>query len=315
CAIFGGMTTMGAIGFFQGYQGMSESFNKVELAMLIPVFIFGGISAVFWLVLLYYLPGLLMPRAPKLQRASGQIVIGNRGAGDTLNREIEIGGKQFKVDSALANLIAADKTYTVYYPDNANRILSIEEGIKGWNVSASEGKKTPLEYEADLLKTLFKFTDDDMRENQRGVLSDSQKTRLGGNARTGIGCIVFFLAIGGFVGSIIAATTSNLPVAAGIGGVIFLVLLMMSLNGSRNQLREINQGVVKKTSGIAAVETTQHRTTGENAHTVTNYYVTIGDVRFQVQEDEYYAFKEGRTYNVYYLDSSSTPILSAEQLS
>jgi hypothetical protein len=261
----------------------------------------------------------LFPVTLRLERLMGTIVPGNKTDDKRDAYEIEINGRSFRVTEKVHRSIDFSLSYTVYTAaygkdDDEKKILAIEE-----SVPAAYGK-SPLEYENEQLRRILNFTHSDIGLNRHSRLSTEQTARLnreiGSGAFEGIvlGCIfgiVPFLVVGGF--------TQNVFLTIIATGGVFYFFFSFSMRGSRRQRRILATGKVALASGTADVwitkEVDQHSSRGGGTHTETIYHLNVEDAEFEVEEEIYYAFKKGKTYNVYYVpDLDDQPIVSAEQV-
>jgi hypothetical protein len=258
-------------------------------------------------------------KTPRLEQVAGTIVPGDK-TGDTSDDEnrtckIEINGRLFTVPKAAYRLIDPSMSYTVYTAaygkdDDDTEIVAIEERLP-----LAYGK-SPLEYENAKLQRIFTFTNSDIVANRGGRLSGIQTARL--SRRIGAGVIpgiVFGATIAILLLISIEGLTRNLPLkAAATGGVFFSILLSFT-HHARRQQRVLTTAKVAVASGPADTWITRQRFTGGRFVPASIYHTRVGDAEYTVKENVYFAFKKGKSYNVYYVpDLDGRPIVSAERV-
>jgi hypothetical protein len=279
-----------------------------------------AVPVLFWIVctiaILFTLRGALSPKTPTLGRSIGPVVPGNQ-TDDRTNYEIEINGKSLEIPEAAYRMIDPAKTYAIYTAvygkDDDKRIVAIEENPTG---AALYGSKSPAEYEKEHLQSIYQFNDNDLAANRAGRLSPEQAVRLSKDIGSGFGTGCFFgVFLGIFPLVFIGAFTQNVLMAVGITALVFGVCVLISMRSAKGQQRKLASATVTKAHGMTFVNIRKVRHTGKNSYTETIYTVEIGDTKFTVEENAYYAFKEGAVYNVFYVpELDGQPIISAEQL-
>lgn len=163
-----------------------------------------------------------------------------------------------------------------------------------------------------LLARQIDFTAADLQANHNGRLTPRQWERLKARDRNDfVGKAIASLGTGvvcGVIGLLLLASQgSNV-----IWGGFFLLLGGLALSGFVIQLRDGWQPRPRPplhAAGSAHRHIAQHRT--QRGRTVIQYYVTIGTIPFEVDEDLYGAFREGAEYIVYY-DPKTLVFMSAE---
>ena len=174
---------------------------------------------------------------------------------------------------------------------------------------------------------MFEFTEDDLKANKRGQLSQSQKDWLKNVAQgtRSFSWINSFIAIGfTFLGLCIVLGLSlqnersraalfsdpiNLIVLIGIVPLILGILaLVIFLNYRR--ANKIENSVISSGSGPVRLD---YDSSGESG--LTSYYVFVGKKRFTYGDDMSGVFKEGEKYKVYYCGSGVYEfVMSYEQV-
>jgi hypothetical protein len=276
-------------------------------------------------VALLALASAYFPKTPTLGRLTGTVVRGNITPNKRVY-EVEINGRGFKVPQVAYELIDPAKMYTIYTADiqygrltiystdDNNHILAIEEATS----SEAAEAKSPIDYAQAQFRRLFQFSDSDLETNRAGQLSPEQAARLNNNTSNGVGQGVFLGTVFALLPfTFIGVLTQNLLwIAAGAG--FFLLLLFLSVLGERGARRKLAKALrsgAAKADGSARAWVTQvkhHRT--RHSWTETVYHIQVGEIKFKVKEDVYYAFKEGSAYRVYYVKRLQNKIISAEQV-
>ena len=162
---------------------------------------------------------------------------------------------------------------------------------------------------------MFEFTEDDLKANQRGQLSKSQKEWLkmigqggvrlqGFNVWIAIGFLFFgvCLILGLFLQNedsraVLFANPSNLLVFP-ITVVVVLGILGLSIFFARRRANKLENAVLSSVSG-----TVRHDYDSSGNSGMTTYYVILGKKKFKFADDMSSVFKEGEKYKVYFSGS------------
>ncbi len=176
------------------------------------------------------------------------------------------------------------------------------------------------------LMRAFDFTEDDLSANQRGLISEHQRTRLRGMVRGIGGCsiqtalIAFGFVFLGFC-LILASFLQNEEsrqalfsnplniVLLGLSVLAVLVLLAGAAWWNRKQAAGLTNAPLMKVEGLAKV-TKEHFKRGGSG-----YRIKIGEKDFRFIERYGGGFQDGTAYRIYYCQSGAyEPILSIEVL-
>jgi hypothetical protein len=159
---------------------------------------------------------------------------------------------------------------------------------------------------------MFEFTEDDLKANKRGQLSQSQKEWLKMVGKGGVRLQSFnvWIAIGVlFLGLCLilalflrnedtrAALFAN-PLNFGIFPILIVVvvsILALSLLLARWNANKLQNAVLSSASGNVRFD---QDSSGESG--ITTYYVVVGRKKFKFGDDMSGAFKEGEKYRFYY---------------
>jgi hypothetical protein len=159
---------------------------------------------------------------------------------------------------------------------------------------------------------MFEFTEDDLKANKRGQLSQSQKEWLKMVGKGGVRLQSFnvWIAIGFlFLGLCLilalflrnedtrAALFAN-PLNFGIFPILIVVvvsILALSLLLARWNANKLQNAVLSSASGNVRFD---QDSSGESG--ITTYYVVVGRKKFKFGDDMSGAFKEGEKYRFYY---------------
>jgi hypothetical protein len=308
---------------FSVMVSFSQPFFTGSIGGLLPVIVLVALALPLALLFLFALRVLLFPvkTAATLKRISGVIVLGNRTSYRSSSYEVEISGKQFYVPDSVYQQIDSTKVYTLYYT-NDHKIRALEEGESGRDafmdstLSQADTGKSPLDFEQEQLQRLFHFDPTELAMNRDGHLSPKQQARL--YKDTGpMGCYLVTFIFTGLPALVIglAPLMVWLRVASiAVGGVFFLLIAIAITNGTKDQRRKIAKGKIKTVTGPAVIHV-DLEDRGNHHHST--YHISLGKKRFTVQQAEYFAFKEGREYQIHYLPGvdGTDGILSAEQIS
>ncbi|MCW5874388.1 MAG: hypothetical protein KIS88_07050 [Anaerolineales bacterium] len=150
----------------------------------------------------------------------------------------------------------------------------------------------------------FNFTNDDLTANQARRLSPRQQKELQGYlaaARKGV-AVSLGLTLSApilILGLLLALAASGdelsdiWPAWLAAGALYFAIFGVFVAVDARRRKR-LREQQVQEVHGRPIRHEKQHKG-------LTAYYVTIGDVRFQVQPEQYREFKDNSYYRVYYL--------------
>jgi hypothetical protein len=177
------------------------------------------------------------------------------------------------------------------------------------------------------------FTDEELRANRAGRVSERQQARLGRARKTGrIALVVMAVLVIAFVVVILTVvlpkisdqqsdkSVPTVPIAIGV--LAFVVLVMaLSITRSRRRFNRLATGTAQTTTGV--VKTRARRMHGNVVDTSApglsygggmRYEVTIGSVRFFVPSQAVLdVFEDGRSYHGYYAGRGLiSSLLSAE---
>ena len=175
---------------------------------------------------------------------------------------------------------------------------------------------------------MFEFTEEDLKANKRGQLSQSQKEWLKMVGKGGVWLQSFnvWLAIGFlFLGLCLilalflqnedsrAALFAN-PLNFWIFPVMIVVvvgIMVLSLLLARWNANKLQNAVLSSTSGNVRFD---QDSSGESG--ITTYYVIVGRKKFKFGDDMSGAFKEGEKYKFYYCKAGFYEfVMSYEQVS
>lgn len=162
---------------------------------------------------------------------------------------------------------------------------------------------------------MFEFTEDDLKANKRGQLSQSQKDWLKSVA-SGVRSFSWtnsFIAVGFmFLGlctvlglslqnersrAALFSNPTNSIVLIGIVPLILGILALVIFLNHRSANR-LENSVISSVSGPVRLD---YDSSGESG--LTSYYVFVGKKRFTFGDDMSRVFKEGEKYKVYYCGS------------
>ena len=175
----------------------------------------------------------------------------------------------------------------------------------------------------------FNFTEEDLRENQRGLISPRQKERLQAAVRSArqderrdtlIMAGVIFLVFGGILGLVLQDESARAVLFSNPGIlVIFLVVLFLIVSVIARATfllyRDMNRLEDSVLSSVSGVVHLAEGSAGED-NNLTLYSVFVGEKRFTFLDDMSPIFKEGEKYKVYYCESGMYKrVMSYEQLS
>lgn len=162
---------------------------------------------------------------------------------------------------------------------------------------------------------MFEFTEDDLRVNKRGQLSQSQKDWLksvaGGvrsfswtNSFIAMGfvflglCIVLGLSLQNERSRVaLFSNPANLILLVGIVPLILGILALVIFLNHRSA-NKLENSVISSVSGPIRLD---YDSSGESGRT--SYYVFVGKKKFTFGDDMSRVFKEGEKYKVYYCGS------------
>jgi hypothetical protein len=197
---------------------------------------------------------------------------------------------------------------------------------KGRSIRPSTEPDAAQQYKPGSL-SIFEFTPDDLKANQRGYLTDRQRGWLQGTARgitscsiatapIALGLILLGLSItlGLFLSNedsrrVLFSNPMNLLgfAAAGVVGVSAVGLSIML---ARRQASGVQRAQLQAAQG--AIRLDQDYSPGS---TLTSYHVYVGDHKFSFTDDMSSVFREGAHYRVYYCKSGPYQlIMSFKQL-
>lgn len=174
--------------------------------------------------------------------------------------------------------------------------------------------------------SIFEFTPQDLRSNERGYITDRQRAWLRSNARgirscsmtsavIGLGFAIFgmLLTLGLYLQNedsraALFSNSMNLPMLAG-GLIAAVSILGLSIWFARRQASAVEEAALRKVQGTVRLD--QDYSPGS---AITSYHVLIGDQKFSFTEDVSRVFKEGSQYSIYFCRSGPYRlILSMEQ--
>jgi len=316
--IFFAAVTFAAVALSQVFMEIgSEDIGNILPAIIVPLIMLGVVWLGLGYAVLRGLRAVLLPRVPRLDYVTGPVVIGNPTDSGS-EQEIEVGGQQFKISNYARHLIDPGQIYTIYYTTNDNTILVMEPGATAIYDSGLGSTTSPQEAERLQLQRLYRFTESDLGTNRLGMLSRDQVQRLKQESKgSEWGCILIALPIAVFPSIFIWSFGGNVWLGLGIFAALYAFLLVVSVQNTGEDQRKLarnDPGIVKIAEGPSKVEITHERVGGEHPHTNTYYHVFIGTMKFNLPEAQYYAFKEGTAYRVYFLPDFSDKIVSAEQI-
>jgi len=172
--------------------------------------------------------------------------------------------------------------------------------------------------------TFFDFTEEDLRSNQRGFVTASQKKWLEGFAhgivrshRGGWPIIIFFLLLGS--GMILALNLSNESTRRAFFAdpIILIVLcatfpLVLGIYGvsaifARRRATRLTDAELKTAEGIVSLDE-------ESSRVGTTYYVYVGETEFKFGEDVSAIFPEGRRCRIHYCETSMLKMILSYEL-
>ena len=176
----------------------------------------------------------------------------------------------------------------------------------------------------DVLAAAFDFTDADLEANERGQLTDSQRSAIEARRRQrGCGRRVAVVAVAGsllFLWAVLAAdgalsSGSAAPVvAAGLVTIVVVVLVGASMVAGWVRSRDLRSGRVSRVDGVVTTKTVAVR---ERQMKIGDQYrVELGGVRLLVgSRNQMDAFEPGVRYRVCYVaDPPTHHVLSARRL-
>jgi hypothetical protein len=147
-----------------------------------------------------------------------------------------------------------------------------------------------------------KFTEADLAANRAGTLSEAQRLNVQRWSRemrvasfTAWGVFATIIAVLGVI-VVIGAPQAALPVGAVLAAVMLIVSFFVGLGLRRAS--EVASGRVRIAEGVAAKQIKRH----DKSH-LTRYYVTIGEVRFQLAKGLFDVLDEDAGYRVYYIQN------------
>lgn len=175
--------------------------------------------------------------------------------------------------------------------------------------------------------SVFEFTPEDLKANQRGYLTDKQRGWLQGTARGITSCSMASAPIAlGFVLLGLSITLglylsnedsrralfSNPMNLLGLAaaGVIAVAAVGLSVFLARRQAAGVRQAQLRRAQGKVRLD--QDYSSSSN---LTTYQVFVGGHKFSFGDDMSAVFQEGHSYNVYYCQSGPYQlIMSFEEL-
>lgn len=175
--------------------------------------------------------------------------------------------------------------------------------------------------------SIFEFTPEDLKANQRGYLTDKQRGWLQGTARGITSCSMasapialgfILLGLGITLGlylsnedsrrALFSSPMNLLGLAA--AGVIGVGAVGLSIVLARRQAAGVKQAQLRRAQG--QVQLDQDYSSSSN---LTTYHVFVGGHKFSFGDDMSAVFREGRSYSVYYCQSGPYQlIMSFEEL-
>lgn len=164
------------------------------------------------------------------------------------------------------------------------------------------------------LHNVFDFTQEDLRANQVGELTESQRLKLQKYGKQfACASLVAFVAMLGSVGLIVAFTVSNadgnpavmkdaVPILTIVfGWTLFIVLFFILLGFYR--VRDIRSGKLSTAEGETHCWTKKQRY-------LTEYHFKIGKTKFRAtSQAQYDAIQPDRNYRVYYIKNPPAHII------
>ena len=197
---------------------------------------------------------------------------------------------------------------------------------KGRSIRPSTEPDAAHQYQPGSL-SIFEFTPDDFKANQRGYLTDRQRGWLQGMARGITSCSIatapialgfillgLSITIGLYLSNedsrrVLFSNPMNLLglAAAGVVGVSAVGLSIML---ARRQASGVQRAQLQTAQG--AIRLDQDYSPGS---AITSYHVYVGDHKFSFTDDMSRVFREGAHYRVYYCKSGPYQlIMSFKQL-
>jgi len=245
-----------------------------------------------------------------------------------LHRYVAVGAQEFVLPDQVTQHIDPNAMYTAYfisYPGGVNRIVSMidaDPSIVNTSLAAKADPgivqasalsiTSPLAGQQQELQQALGFTSDELAANRNGQLTPGQIEKLSRSVRgQETGCLIlipiisFFAAVVGFgIGQTWVAGVATLIMALIILAILYLFVV-------RRSGRTLHSGMVRKITGIASVRVSTSRSASSST---TSYIVQIGSESFFVSRQVYAAFKEGKSYTVYYVVLVGQSIVSADVL-
>jgi hypothetical protein len=170
--------------------------------------------------------------------------------------------------------------------------------------------------------SIFNFTEDDLRENQRGLISPRQKEWLQMTGRhycsfarrealITIGSVFLILC---FILALVLQDESARAVFFSTPGILVLFLIITVLASAIFiNYRDMNR---LEDSHLSSVSGVVHLDKSSDEYNNAIYYVFVDTKKFYFGDDVSLIFKEGEKYRVYYCESGVyRPVMSYEQLS
>lgn len=262
----------------------------------------------------------------------------SRSDGGTASIEyysLYINDLHFKLNQRQYLALRNGSTYRIYYVPDRMQIVSVVPltGIANTSISDPPPASTPTSPAEFLssdarLKRAFTFTEDDLKSNQKGRLSERQQRQIARQSRqpvsvvvTLVGLAIIMLAVGSFVAPFLILPNLFLSADGSPPPGVFLVLcfgiplVVFVFNFMRTQmLRQLNlsrekaAGTVQMIEGVVQLNTM--RTSGGYG---VAYRVKVGGTAFIISIDQFQAFDHGLSYRLYYLPRSRT-IVAAEPI-
>ena len=175
--------------------------------------------------------------------------------------------------------------------------------------------------------SIFEFTPEDLKMNQRGSLTDKQRGWLRGTARGIMSCSMASAPIAlGFVllglsitvglylsnedsrRALFASPMNLLGLAA--AGVIGVAAVGLTIVLARRQAAGVARAQLRRAQGKVRLDQDYSARSS-----LTTYHVFVGDHKFSFGDDMSSVFREGHSYNVYYCQSGPYQlIMSFEEL-
>ena len=162
---------------------------------------------------------------------------------------------------------------------------------------------------------IFEFTEEDLRSNQRGFISDAQKVTIKNMADSirnsqwgGLKVVVFFLFLGLCIILGMFLSSESYHVMLFTDPFILIVLMAivpvvlgifaLSIYSAYRRADRLQNSELKKVEGVVRLDETHSSNIGST------YYIIIGKIKFAFPEEIGGTFQEGKTYRIFYCETS-----------